>query len=65
MSSDEKSSGHFDKRITVNRFEVIDHRKAAGNNNRIVIVPISEADCEVSFDFQDDGKTLKVFVSDV
>ena len=50
--------------VTVNRVEVIDHRKAAGDKNRHVIVPASDAMCDVDFSIQDDGKTLKVFIKD-
>ncbi len=50
--------------VTVNRVEVIDHRKAAGDKNRHVIAPASDAMCDVDFSLQDDGKTLKVFIKD-
>ena len=51
-------------RATVTRVEVIDHRKAAGDKKRHVIVPASDAACEVELGLQDDGRTLKIFIKD-
>ena len=49
---------------TVSRVEIIDHRKAAGDKVRHVIVPASDNLCDVDFDLQDHGKTLKIFIKD-
>lgn len=52
----------MDDLTKVNRFEVIDHRAANGGPRRILTVYSTSAKLELSL--QDDGKTLKVFLSD-
>ena len=42
------------------RFEVIDHRKHSSNIGRAFV----SRDCKIELVFQDNGKTLKVFVND-
>jgi hypothetical protein len=48
------------KEDSVTRFEVIDHRRHGSNVGRVFV----SYDVSVKLVYQDDGKTLKVFVSD-
>jgi hypothetical protein len=51
----------------ITRFEIIDHRKGAPEPARKVIVSPVRSDhpnTKVTYQIQDDGQTLKVFLSD-
>lgn len=45
----------------VSRVEIIDHR--SGGDGRVYVLPPGQH--RVEFSIQDDGRTLKIFVSDV
>lgn len=49
----------------VTRFEVIDHRTGELRNGRVFAIKILESEDRIEFSLQDDGRTLKVFLSDV
>lgn len=46
--------------MNVDRFEVIDHRAVNESPGRVLVV----YDASLMISFQDDGHTLKVFLSD-
>lgn len=60
MSSDKKKHQTDFKLIKVNRVEVIDHSKPAEQGGGRVFVKRDCVDVELSY--QDDGKTLKLFI---
>lgn len=49
----------------VTRFEVIDHRTGMLRNGRVFTSSVLERGERIEFSLQDDGRTLKVFLSDV
>ncbi len=63
MADSGNEAGRLGK-LTVTRLEVIDHRAAAGDKHRHVIVPASDAQCDVEIHTQDEGRTLKIFIKD-
>jgi capsule polysaccharide export protein KpsC/LpsZ len=52
-------------KFIANRFEVIDHRSNISEElkGRILIMQ-TESDMEIEFSEQDNGKTLKIFLTD-
>lgn len=50
---------------TINRVEVIDHTKSVEQGGGRHVIYREEAVVSVSFDIQDEGRTLKVFIERV